>query len=128
MEATKTMRTNEITGYRVERNDGRFIHNFSGSNFLSSNEPQPIARGDAYRRLAAFLDANPTVEDDFTIVPVYREMTPVESGARELGGLLTSLCQRHGITLGLSQDQVETRIARELQELGASSVSAFLGR
>jgi hypothetical protein len=117
--------TNEIIGYRVvNTRDQVFVdHNpsFSGSgNFQTSREPTPISRGDAFRRLAAFLDAFPEEDHQkFAVEPVYRELTPIESSARELGSLLSSLCQRHGINLGMSQAEIEAQLVRELRAFGA---------
>lgn len=123
--------TNEIIGYQVKCiNGGEFVHtDTAGHNFLSYREPLPIARGDAYRRLAAFFDQNDgNTEDLFEVVPVYRQLTPTETVAQELGSLLSSLCGRHGLQLGLSQAQIEAKIAQELGELGASPVVAQINR
>ena len=121
--------TNEVIGYRVVRSNNEcysdeYVH-FSESrgNFTSVAEPTPIARGDAFRRLASYLDLNPGEDmNDFVVVPVQRVLTPMETATKELSGLLSSLCSRHGLSLGLSQDQIERKIASELSELGASPV------
>jgi hypothetical protein len=117
--------TNEITGYRViNRNNGHFVDSDGSRNWLtrySDADPTPVPRGDALRRLAAFLDANPGENyGDYTIDAVYREQKPIEATATELGDLLLDLCQRHGLKLGLSRDQIERQIASELTLLGAS--------
>ena len=131
--------TNEIIGYRVVRSNSEcysdhYVHNGGGSyDFISAAEPAPIGRGDAFRRLASYLDHNPGEDmNDFQVVPVYRVLTPMETATKELSGLLSSLCSRHGLALGLSQDQIEKKIASELQELGASPIvdriNGVLGR
>ncbi len=111
----------DILGYRVMfPRDELFVDFAGGINFLTEHEPQPIPRGDAFRRLAAFLDEHPELDHtDFLIEPTYRELKPVESGARELGGLLKSLCSRHGIQLGMTDDQIQAQIERELKAYGA---------
>lgn len=118
------MKTNEIIGYRVLRpHTEEFVDvNQVGDNFLYASEPMPISRGDAFRRLAGFLDQHPEVdEDEFTVEPVYREYTPMETASQELGSMLESLCKRHGLDLGLSRAQMERQIAKELVELGAKA-------
>lgn len=131
--------TNEVIGYRVVRSNNEcysdeYVHYTSSrGNYTSVAEPAPIPRGDAFRRLASFLDQNPQANmDDFVVAPVYRVLTPMETATKELSGLLSSLCSRHGLNLGLSQDQIEAKIAGELKELGASPVvdriNSFLGR
>ena len=131
--------TNEVIGYRVIRSNSEcysdeYIHNGGGGyDFRSVAEPAPCLRGDAFRRLANYLDHNPNEDmNDFQVVPVYRVLTPMETASKEFSGLLKSLCDRHGLRLGLSEDQIEKRIAKELEELGASpivsQISAVLGR
>lgn len=121
------MQTNEIIGYRVMHLASEsFVNvNFRESegvmhHYLTQVEPLPIPRGDAFRRLAGYLDQNPQIQhDDLTVEPVYREYTPLETTCKELAGLLTSLTDRHGLKLQLTQEQIEKKIAAELQEFGA---------
>jgi uncharacterized protein YjiS (DUF1127 family) len=118
------METNTIIGYRVQDVvTGRFInHDGNGYHWVSTLgavEPEPISQPDAYRRLAAYITAYPDAPVP-TVVPVYRELTPMERTSRELGNMLTSLCNRHGLDLGLSREQIERQIAKELAELGAN--------
>lgn len=131
--------TNEVIGYRVVRSNNEcysdeYIHtNGTGHNWVSVAEPKPVSRGDAFRRLAAYLDQSPLEDmNDFVVVPVYRVLTPMETTTKELSGLLSSLCGRHGLSLGLTQEQIEAKIAQELQELGASpivsQINSFIGR
>ena len=126
--------TNEIIGYRVVNSyHGFFVgHNPEMGNFPTDNEPQPIPRGDAFRRLAAYLDANPNEDHaTFDVEPVYRETSPMENATAELTDLLVSLADRHGLKLGLDSDQIAQKIAKELSDLGITDpagVSAFVGR
>ena len=114
------MHSQEIIGYRIINvEDDTFIGSDGYTNFVTADEPLPIRIGDAYRRLGAFLDQHPhCAHDSFCVEPVYREFTPVEKATKELSGLLSSLCSRHGVVLGLSQEQVEARLAQELASLG----------
>ena len=115
------MQTNEIIGYRVQLTSNEtYVHNdANGMNYISIHRPEPISRPDALRRLAGLLDQYPDMcELDFYFEPVYREYTPLETASKELGGLLQSLCKRHGLELGMTQDQVEAKIAEELKEFG----------
>lgn len=115
--------SNEVTGYIVKNDAYGFYVDYcpKAGNFTTDKEPTPVPRGDAFRRLAAFLDANPRENHEFYVVlPVYRVYTPMERASKELGGLLESLCQRHGLNLGLNSEQIEQRIASELASMGAS--------
>src|SRR5262245_33481414 len=113
------MNANLIIGYVVQCEDGLYVHKTSVSHILSSIQPDPISRPDAYRRLAGFLEENPTNTLEYTVAPVYREYTPLENASKELGNLLMSLCRRHHLELGLTQEQVEAKIGQELVSLGA---------
>lgn len=121
-EATTPMRrTNEVIGFRVVNiTSGEFIHTSDGGayNYPSTGEPTPVSRGDAFRRLAAFLDDNPAQEhSNFRVEPVYRVTTPIEDAAHELGGLFESLCQRHGLDLGLNRQQIDAILAKDLEQV-----------
>lgn len=121
-------RTNEIIGYRIKaHSDGKFIHRTDHGHFFSQQEPEPISRPDAYRRLAGFLEENDGFDDvnDLEVVPVYRETTPVEDASAELGKLLSSLCNRHGLDLGLNQEQINKQIAGELEALKAGGTPSL---
>lgn len=130
------MHSNEIIGYRVlcpvyEQ----FVDTdvATGHNFVTFNEPTPIPRGDAYRRLAAYLDQHPELDhEDFTVEPVYREFTPIETTSKELSARLKSLCSAHGLRLEMTDEQIEAKIAKELEELGASPIvdriNSYIGR
>ncbi len=104
-------------------------HNEStGRNFVSTKQPTPIPRGDAYRRLAAFMDENDGFEDEITVEAVRAPVAPpapvkagIDGGVGELSNLLQGLCARHGIVLGLTEDEVKARIALELKSMGARS-------
>ena len=126
--------TNEVIGYRVKSGE-QFVHTNFRTTWTSYQEPTTISKSDAYRRVAAFVDEHPEESEHFgdpEVVPVYRVLTPLETASKEFSGLLTSLCERHGLRLGLSNDQVEKRIAKELEELGASPIvdriNGVLGR
>jgi|SRR5581483_5991761 len=124
------MKTNEITGYVVINEIGEYFvdTDANGNNFTTSVAPKPVPRGDCFRRLAAFLDSNPDVEHGHFIVdPVYREMTPTESTAHELGGLLDSLCKRHGLDLGMDRAKMDTILAKELEALKDGRIASLLG-
>ncbi len=114
-------RTNEVIGFRVVNiTSGEFIHNDGehAYNYPSTKEPEPISRGDAFRRLGAYLDENPAQEhSNFRVEPVYRMTTPIEDAAHELGGLFESLCQRHGLDLGLSRQQIDAILAKDLEQV-----------
>lgn len=104
----------KIIGYRVINHDtGMFVNtNEQGHNFRSYDEPLPISRGDAYRRLAAYLDEHPDAdENDFSVEPVYQEISPIERTAEDLAGRLHALV---GDSLGLSEEQMRLQIASEL--------------
>lgn len=128
------MHSNEIIGYRVQCEDGLFVcvHAPMEHHFLSSVPPTPISRPDAYRRLAGFLDENPKNNMTYEVVPVYREYTPIEKASKDLSARLKSLCTVHGLRLGMTDAQIEAKIAKELEELGASPVTdqiyASIGR
>ena len=116
------MNTNTIIGYRVQDHNGMFVDFDGVQNFRTYSKPEPISQANAYRRLAAFLDANPGVQVP-RVVPVYYEPTPVEKASKELGGLLESLCSRHGLDLGLTSEQIQKQIAKELEALKAGGSS-----
>ena len=116
------MNTNTIIGYRVKDHNGMFVAFDGVHNVRTYSEPEPVSQADAYRRLAAFLDENPGTQVP-RVIPVYYVPTPLETASAELGGLLQSLCSRHGLNLGLTKDQIEKQIAKELQELGAGGSS-----
>lgn len=129
--------TNEIIGYRIvcERNEsalnpsGRpaFIWNVPEDdgpniNILRSEEPKPISRGDAFRRLAAFLDANPlSDENDFTVEAVHRTLTAKEELAENLADQLQSLCTARGLDLGLTRHQMACQLHNELKAFTANA-------
>lgn len=127
--------SNEIIGYRVRKvcNVDVFVDTYpSGINYTTSFKPHPLTRGDAMRRLAAFLDEYPGIGDNaYEIVPVYREYTPLEKASKDLTGRLKTLLSAHGVNLTLTDAQIQAKIASELQELGASDaerVYSLLGR
>jgi hypothetical protein len=117
--------TDEIIGYQVAYIPTQsFVHvTLEGENYIECAEPLPISRGDAFRRLAGILDQRSDLShEDFDVVPVFREVTPLESTAKELSGLLLSLTERHGLDLGLTREQIEARIATEIAEFGVGLV------
>lgn len=117
--------TSTIVGYRVKTNGGYYVHHEDGRNFTSLDKPEPISKPDAYRRLAAYLDENPWASEleNLYVAPVFYEPSPLEKASKELGGLLQSLCSRHGLDLGLTQEQIEKQIGKELEELKAGGSS-----
>ncbi|MGH8338017.1 MAG: hypothetical protein ACRETL_14615 [Gammaproteobacteria bacterium] len=125
------MNTNTIIGYRVQDHNGMFVEFNGVENVRVYAEPAPISHADAYRRLAAFIESNPQDVAEWgvpRVIPVYYKPTPVECASAELGGLLQNLCARHGLELGLSRDQINAQIAKELQALqaGESPSIAFI--
>ena len=108
--------TNDILGYRVLYPcDELFVDYIDGRNVFTEEPPVPVSRGDAFRRLAAFLDAKPGYDhNDFTVVPVEREATPLEKASGELADLLQSLCSRNGLDLKMTPAQVREQLAKEL--------------
>jgi len=114
------MPTNKVVGFRV-KSDQQFVHTDFTTTWRSYAEPTPISQADAFRRAAAFIENHPGLHPSAapTVVPVYHTPTPLENTAAELGALLTSLCARHGMSLGLTQDQIEAQIAQELTVFGA---------
>ncbi len=121
----KTMSTNQIVGYVVKSRSSyvQYVHHDAqlDHNYLAASRPEPVALSDAYRRLAAFIDENEgeVEHDDLYVAAVFYEPKPVERMAQELGGLLQSLASRHGHNLGLTSEQIEKQIVKELEELSA---------
>jgi hypothetical protein len=112
------METNTVIGYRVQVSRGAFVTQYGDT---VATEPHPCTISEAYARVSAYLAANPNSPVPF-VNPVTRPLTPMETASKELGGLLTSLCERHGLNLGLSSAQIERQIAKELSDLGATGV------
>lgn len=111
------MRTNEIIGYRVLHlpTEG-FVH---VAYEIARIESLPVTRGQAFRRLAGALETHPEMAiAEFSVEPVYRETTPIEDVTNELSTLLTSLCERHGVKLGLTSEQIKAKLAEELKDFG----------
>lgn len=117
------MNTSKIVGYVVKNNCGEFVHYDGDGNFVETSRPEPISQADAYRRLAAYIDEMDGEVHGFYVAPVFHVPTPLEKASAELGSLLQSLCSRHGLQLGLTQEQIEAQIAKELQALGAGGSS-----
>jgi hypothetical protein len=112
------MQTNQVIGHRVQTVNGSFINTYGETVYTA---PEPCTISEAYRRISSFLASNPNATVP-SVIPVTRTLTPMETASRELGSLLTSLCARHGLDLGLSQDQIEKQITKELADLGATGV------
>lgn len=124
------MHSNKIIGYRVMNcSTGRFVtdHDSNGYCWLSSPDgiqPEPISCSAAFRRLAAYLDQYPLADhNDFEVIRVYHEYTPIETASKDLSARLKSLCSAHGLHLGMTDAQIEAKIAKELEELGAFPVT-----
>lgn len=114
MESNRT-----LLGYRIVTHTGEYVHASLNNNytFTSTTDPNPIPIADAYKRIGVYLQDHPGAPVP-EVRPVHRELTAMERGASELGALLSSLCERHGIVLGLSQDQIDDKIAKELVAFG----------
>ena len=121
-----TMETQTLLGYHVKAQNGEFVHEATdhGDTWAHYDEPEPCTLAQAYSRIGRFLADYPR-EQAPEIVPVHRALTPLETASSELGSLLTSLCERHGLNLGLTQEQINRRITQELAELGASGVKTI---
>lgn len=128
------MSHSKIIGYVVKNNNGEYIHNSkdedSDHNYAARTKPEPIGKADAYRRLAAYIDENAWVADlapndanNFYVAPMFYEPTPLDRASEELAGLLQALCNRHGLDLGLTKDQMAKHIAKELDGLKAGGSS-----
>jgi hypothetical protein len=104
----------KIIGYEVETFDGYFV--MTGGD-IDSDVPE-CTLAEAYRRVGEYIDRNPTMPVP-VIHNVERESTPLESASSELGNLLVNLCERHGLNLGLTKDDIERQLAKELAALGA---------
>lgn len=108
MSQTKTI------GFRVQTSTGLFVSQYGTEGAVQD----PCSQAEAYRRVGEYLTRYPTSSVP-SVVPVTREATPMERTASELGSMLTSLCRRNGLDLGLTPDQIERQIAKELAELAA---------
>lgn len=123
--------TNEITGFRVfYQPTGQYVHvggHFPRNHYLANEAPNVISRGDAYRRLAAYLDENPGIDhDDVSVEPVYRQTTPIEDAAHELGGLFEQLCNRHNLNLGLNRAQIDAILVKDLEDVAQKGFGPLL--
>jgi hypothetical protein len=113
------MKNTTVIGYRVRTSTDCFVVNDFGG--VGTYEPAPVPAPQAYRRVAAYLECARWGDAPIPeVVPISRPLTPMERASRELGTLLSGLCARHGLDLGLSQEQIERKIAQELAELGAN--------
>lgn len=118
------MSKNLLIGYHVVAAAGHLgdmyvHHDFDRvpQTWLDAEEPLPISAPDAYRRAAQYVQEHPEASMPF-LQDVERELTPLEKAASELGSLLTSLCTRHGLDLGMSQDDIDAELGRELAVFG----------
>jgi len=128
------MKTTEVIGYRVINFVTRRFVNFDGSYHWLSGEcavpPAPIPKiTDAYRRMAAFLDAYPEESfQNYRLDTVYRETTPIEDTANELGGLFEDLCKRHGLDLGVDRKQINAILQKDLEQVKNLAAFCIPGR
>ena len=120
----------KIKGYVVKNNKSEYLDivAYPSCDWVKVIRMQPpvLSRSAAHRRLAKFFDENDgwnpqDSDEEFYVAPVFCEATPLENAAEELGELLSSLCARHGLDLGLTQDQINKKIAEELQVLTKKS-------
>lgn len=115
------MSKNLLLGYVVQDISDYFVHHDfarTPQTWLSDEEPLPIPAPDAYRRAAQYMQEHPEAPMPL-ILDVERELTPLEKTASDLGQRLTSLCNMHGLDLGISQDEIDEQLARELTALRA---------
>lgn len=121
------MNTSTIIGCRVKNNHGEYLdHNPKHGNFVTETKPEPVSKGDAYRRLAAYFDA-PQCDDNHVevlahVVAVFYEPSPMERAVRSW---VESLCQRHGVNLGLTREQINAKLAAELPGPGDAGGNEF---
>lgn len=119
----------KIVGHVAFHHDaGQYLHfdPSTGRNFLADSRPEPVSRSDAHRRIAAWLEQDDENFDDFSVVAVFYEPSPLEKASAEMAGLLQGLCARHGLDLGLTREQMEAQIGKELSALkdgGASFIA-----
>ena len=106
---------NTSIGFRVFTQSGQTV---TSEGCTSEVDFKPCTRAQAFDRISKFLTRFPDacVPD---IEEVFRELTPLENASNELGGLLESLCRRHGVELGITPAQVRSQIAKELAQLAA---------
>lgn len=123
----------KIVGYHVKFGNMFVEYSPKSGNYLVFDAPEPIEAADAFRRAAAFVERGAAdvtrsltavgVADEGClipqVIPVEEQVTPVASASRELGSLLMSLAERHGVELGMTPEQVEAKIAQELVQFGA---------
>jgi hypothetical protein len=120
------METRTTLGYRVLTHMGNFcVTRADGAfEYTSTTEPSPIPIDKAYKLVGSYLERHPTFPVPEVIkVEQVRTLTPVETASKELAGLLQSLCNRHGLDLGLTPDAMERQIAKELVDLGAGGAT-----
>jgi hypothetical protein len=111
---------NTLLGYRIRTSDGMYVHrDADGHHYLSDLESEPLPRADAYRRLAGFFEQDDCDLDDFEVIPVHRELTPLEKTSSSLACQLQGLCSAHGLDLGITREQMEAKLAQELTDFGA---------
>ena len=110
------METTQVIGYRVVTSDGADI-NANGECTFDMSEPCNLSQ--AYGRISQYL-CYYTTSPVPTVVPVTRTLTPMETASKELGTLLSDLCERHGLNLGLTSEQIERQITKELVNLAVS--------
>jgi hypothetical protein len=119
------METKTFVGHRVKDNNGRgYVHTNGSSVWLSYEKPKPISLAEAHRIVSKVLTDHPGYYVPIiTKVFKTRTLTPLEATSRDLGNMLTSLLGARGVKLGLTQDQIEKQIAKELTMLGGVSVA-----
>lgn len=117
------MQSTTVIGHRVQVSRGVFVNQY-GERVYS--EPEACDLSEAYRRVSVFISHNPGCDVPF-VNAVTRTLTPMETASKELGSLLTDLCKRHGLNLGLSSEQIERQISKELADLGATGVGFIAG-
>ena len=113
--------TKKIVGYHVRvvwmTNDYYVAANNAGV-WRTIQPQEPITHAAAYKRAASYLELyGDHTEGSPEIVPVYHTPTPIENAAHELGGLFESLCQRHNLNLGLTREQVDAMLVKDLEAI-----------
>lgn len=92
-----------VLGYHVKNSNGTYLirNGYHHAIWRLEGTPEPISLSDAYALVSLFIAQNPSSVDLPEIVKVTKErvLTPLECASRELGDLLVSLTERHGLDL-----------------------------
>jgi hypothetical protein len=105
----------KVVGYVVECSNGYFL---DGRDEDSFEQPAACTQAEAYRRVSVYLTQFPNAQVP-EVIALTRDLTPMENASRELSATLKGLLERHGLDLGLTDDQIERQITKELVDLAS---------